>query len=274
MKFNRFLSMLLILVLMLSASAMAELAWDFTGGNFGTGTVIDDGYEETDTYSYVSNDYVLISGGDVHVRDYPSLNGGKLGVLYKGSTASCLGGQSVDDRGVVWYEINFKGRSGWVSSKYAKLNGQSGEAAYVSIVDGQCHLRLTPDLNGEVLAILEEGSRCVYQGRTSTDYRGVDWYQVSYNGQAGWVSSVYAKLGVNNAAPVTSSGSYVKATSHKVNLRDEPSLNGKDIETMDKGQTATYLGKKSTDSRGVIWYKVRFAGKTGWVSSRYTKLYN
>lgn len=249
---------------------MAELVWDFTGGSFGTGTVIGDDYEE----AYFNTNFVRISGGDCNVRDYPSLGGKSIGVLYNGQEADCLGGQSVDDRGVVWYEINFKGQSGWVSSKYAKLNGQSGEAAYVSIVEGQCHLRLTPDLNGEVLAILEEGSRCVYQGRTSTDSRGVDWYQVSYNGQAGWVSSMYSKLGVNTAPAVSSSGSYVKATSYKVNMRDEPNLAGEDIGTMDKGETATYLGQKSTDSRGVIWYKVRFNGKTGWVSSRYTKLYN
>ena len=271
MKFNRFLSMILALLMMLSASAMGELAWDFTGGSFGTGTVIDD---DDALGTYVYNDYVIISGGDCNVRTAPSLSSGKIGVLYNGQSADCLGGQSVDDRGVVWYEIDYKGQSGWVSSKYAKLNGQSGEAAYVSVVDGQCHLRLTPDLNGEVLAILEEGSLCVYQGRTSTDSRGVDWYQVSYNGKAGWVSSMYTEIGVNNAPAVSSSGSYVKATSHKVNLRDEPNLSGEDIGTMDKGETASYLGQKSTDSRGVIWYKVRFAGKTGWVSSRYTKLYN
>lgn len=272
MKFNRFVSMLLVLVLMLSASAMAELAWDF-----GTGTVIDDDYAytwEDNSYDYDYAGYVRVSGGDCNVRDYPSLGGKSIGVLYNGQEATCLGGQSVDDRGVVWYEISFKGRSGWVSSKYAKLNGQSGEAAYVSIVDGQCHLRLMPQLDAEVLMILEEGSRAAYQGRTSTDNRGVDWYLVSYNGQIGWVSSMYGKLGVNNAQAVTSSGSYVKATSHKVNLRDMPNLSGKDIGTMDKGETASYLGKKSVDSRGVTWYKVRFAGKEGWVSSRYSKLYN
>ena len=270
MKLTRILSLILALAL-LSASACAELVWDFTAGSDSS---VSFGESESFTESYVYADFVRVSGGNCNVRDYPSLSGTSIGVLYNGQEADCLGGQSVDDRGVVWYEISFKGRSGWVSSKYAKLNGQGGEAAYVAIQNGQCHMRLTPQLDAEVVLILEEGSRAAYQGQTSTDSRGVDWYLVFYNGQSGWVSSKYAKLSVNTASAVTSSGSYVKATSHKVNLRDEPNLAGEDIGTMDKGETATYLGKKSTDSRGVVWYKVRFNGKTGWVSSRYSKLYN
>ena len=267
MKLNRIVSLILVLVL-LSASAFAELVWDFTAGS---GSSVSFGESESFEESYICTDYVLISGGNCNVREYPALSANSIGVLNNGQTADCTGMQSIDERGVVWYEIEYKGRTAWVSSKYAKLNGVGTTTSYVTIVGGQCNLRLTPDLNGEVLAILKEGVRAVYEGSTSTDNRGVDWYQVSYNGQAGWVSSRYARFGNYTSA---ASYGYVKATSHKVNLRDEPNLNGEDIGTMDKGETATYLGKKSTDSRGVVWYKVRFNGKTGWVSSRYSKLYN
>jgi len=266
MKLTRVVSLILALVMLLSASAFAELVWDFTSGSASSGSTFLD-FEE----SYVCTDYVLISGGDCNVREYPGLSADSIGVLKNGQTADCTGTQSTDERGVVWYEIEYKGATGWVSSKYAKLNGVDDSVSYVTITGGDCNMRMTPSLNGEIIKILKEGYITIYEGRTSTDNRGVDWYCVSYDGNEGWVSSKYARFG--SYASVTSYG-YVKATSYKVNLRDDPNLAGEDIGTMDKGETATYLGKKSTDSRGVVWYKVRFNGKTGWVSSRYSKLYN
>ena len=259
MKFYRILALVLTFAFVLSVPAMAtgSLQWSFIE-------------EEDDIIEFSNDDFVLISGGNCNVRDLPSLSGDILGTMKNGQTADCLGGQSVDNRGVVWYEIDYKGMSGWVSSKYAYLNGVNA-VSYVTITGGQCHMRLEPNLSGEVIEILEEGSQAAYHGEVSTDDRGVDWYYVNYDGEEGWVSSRYAKFG---SVSTSASYGYVKATSHKVNLRDEPNLDGEDIGTMDEGETAAYLGKKSTDNRGVVWYKVRFNGKEGWISSRYSKLYN
>lgn len=254
---KRFLSLVLMLMLLCVSAQASSLQWDFGGTNTSASTV--------------TTNYVLISGGDCHVRSMPSLNGISLGILYEGQTVNCLGGTSTDNRGVLWYEISFNGCSGWVSSKYAYLNGV-GTLGYVTISGGKCNMRNIPSLNGSILAILAEGSTAEYLGQTSTDERGVAWYKVSCNGEIGWVSSKYAYFGASSSGSV--SYGYVKATSHKVNLRDMPSLNGEDIGTMNEGETATYLGQKSTDNRGVVWYKVRFKGETGWVSSRYSKLYN
>ena len=38
------------------------------------------------------------------------------------------------------------------------------------------------------------------------------------------------------------------------------------------GNSATYLGKSSVDSRGIRWYYVEYKGTKGWVSSMYSKL--
>ena len=37
------------------------------------------------------------------------------------------------------------------------------------------------------------------------------------------------------------------------------------------GRTLEYTGKSSVDSRGVRWYRVKYHGSFGWVSSRYSK---
>ena len=279
MKMNRFVALFLAVMLMLSATAFASsLQWDFSTGSSNTGfgnssTNSGNNGANSQSSEYVSNDYVLISGGDCHVRSMPNLSGTSYGVLREGQTAHCLGGQSTDNRGVLWYEIDFNGMSGWVSSKYALLNGV-GAVTYANITGGDCNMRNNPNLSGKVLKVLKEGASAIYQGQTSTDNRGVDWYYVNYNGTYGWVSSKYTVLSSTPSSSTSTSSGYVKATSHKVNLRDVPNLNGQDIGTMDKNETATYLGEKSTDSRGVVWYKVRFQGEVGWVSSRYSKLYN
>jgi len=71
---------------------------------------------------------------------------------------------------------------------------------------------------------------------------------------------------------VSMSGSYVKASSGSVTLRSKPNKDSSALDTISKGTTVTFLNKASTDSRGVVWFKVKYNGKTGWVSSKYTKV--
>ena len=59
--------------------------------------------------------------GSIHVRKGPGLGYASLGTLSKGDTYSYLGGSKKDDRGVVWYKINYNGSVAWVSSKYSKI---------------------------------------------------------------------------------------------------------------------------------------------------------
>lgn len=59
--------------------------------------------------------------GDVNVRKGAGLAYDSLGVIYKGDTLEFLGQIKADDRGVYWGKVRYKGQSGWVSSKYAKI---------------------------------------------------------------------------------------------------------------------------------------------------------
>lgn len=65
---------------------------------------------------------------------------------------------------------------------------------------------------------------------------------------------------------------YVEATA-TVNVRSGPGLSYRDIGTVYNGDTLSYLDKSSTDSRGVVWYKVNYDGESGWVSSKYSELH-
>ena len=60
---------------------------------------------------------VRISGGKCYVRSSPGRDGDKLGVAHDGDTYP-YAGQTTQNG---WIEIEYKGKTGWVSGKYARL---------------------------------------------------------------------------------------------------------------------------------------------------------
>ena len=70
---------------------------------------------------------------------------------------------------------------------------------------------------------------------------------------------------------VTGGKTKIGAVTGNTNVRTGPGLNYRIIGVLHKGDETKYLGKSSTDERGVAWYKVDWNGRTGWVSSRYTR---
>jgi hypothetical protein len=65
---------------------------------------------------------------------------------------------------------------------------------------------------------------------------------------------------------------HVKAVSGDTYVRKHPDRDAGEIGVLYQGDSTPYLGEKAWDDRPVIWYKVKFEGRTGWVSSKYTKL--
>lgn len=65
---------------------------------------------------------VEITGGSVNVRNSPGTSGKVLGIVYKGEKYP-YAGLTAEVSGRDWYEIEYKGTLGWVSSKYAVLEG-------------------------------------------------------------------------------------------------------------------------------------------------------
>ena len=61
---------------------------------------------------------VEIVGGNCYVRDAPSTSGKKLGVAHAGDRLTWLG---EIDEATRWLKVDYLGRAGWVSGKYAKL---------------------------------------------------------------------------------------------------------------------------------------------------------
>ena len=68
------------------------------------------------------------------------------------------------------------------------------------------------------------------------------------------------------------SGRRVKAVSGDTYVRKYPDKDTQDFGVLYRGDSVPYLEEKRWDDRDVVWYKVSFHGRNGWVSSRYTKI--
>lgn len=78
--------------------------------------------------------------GNVNLRVGPGLDYELAGDISEGKTMEYLDETSVDERGVAWYLVDFKGNACWVSSKYTELNNtepEKAKQAWVLDVDKQ-----------------------------------------------------------------------------------------------------------------------------------------
>jgi len=237
--------------------------------------------------------------GDCNVRSAPSLSGTVLGSVHAGSSLKALGDTKYDDRGVAWYSVSYNGRTGWVSSVYASYSASSGSSGGSSgpsfegwgyyRFSASTNVRTGPGTNYKSIGSVRKGSTLPSLGSVKYDSRGTAWYSVDFGDQTGWVSSAYATAtsmpgestyggggsksdGSTAGGQYSVSGSYVEITG-KCNVRSGPSLDHSTLGTIYKGDTASFAGLASTDSRGVTWYKIYYKSGTGWVSSTYASLY-
>lgn len=208
--------------------------------------------------------------GSVNMRTGPGLGYGVIRSLGAGKKLS-YDKTSTDGRGVKWYRIEYKGRSGWISSKYASLKqpsgGSSGSSRSKVTTTACVNLRSGAGVGYAVLRTIPEGTSLSYD-KSKKDARGVTWYRVTYRKSTGWISSRYARKSGSSGGDSVS-GRKVKTTG-SVHLRAGAGLGYKSICCIPKGTTLTY-DETRTDGRGVAWYHVAYEGKTGWVSSRYAR---
>ena len=225
----------------------------------------------------------LIAIASVNLRTGPGVAYPLYDAIPKGAHMTYLETAMADSEGVDWYQVSYKGKEGWVCSKYVGHDdGSWGSIRFT----GNANLRSGPSLAAALLDVVPMGSVAPYLGSTATDDRGVDWYKVSYNGKAGWVSSMYAGFGGGWASSGGSTGSSSGSSSGSwgggysggdliatgnVDLRKDPNLKGEIITSIPAGDSMTYVHTIDTDERGVEWYQVEYKGMDGWVSSQLVK---
>ncbi|MCL1632932.1 SH3 domain-containing protein [Sporolactobacillus sp. CPB3-1] len=95
------------------------------------------------------------------------------------------------------------------------------------------------------------------------------WYRIKYGGKTGYVSGKYIKKSSTSKSKPKSKPkfksytAYVTATA--LNMRSGPSTKNKKVRILHKNNKVTVYGKSGS------WYKIKYGGKTGYVSGKYIK---
>jgi len=122
----------------------------------------------------------------------------------------------------------------------------------IGIVEGNgLRLRAKPDTNAEILANAAYGDSVVVIREVN------GWYLVDYNLQIGYMSADY--ITVKDRENVELGNGVVEDT--VVNLRAKPDPAGELLAQLTTGDTAYIIGFNCG------WYKVQYAGKTGYIRS-------
>ena len=134
-------------------------------------------------------------------------------------------------------------------------------------VSGKSIIRRSPYLDGASLGTFPQYASADYLGEKQYDNRGVAWYKIYYQGTTGWVSSKYTFLSII----IDDSYYYGRSlwTNGKSYIRSAPSTDAKDVGSITKNVSCMYMGKRTSDMNGRVWYYISYNGKVGWVSSRY-----
>ena len=142
----------------------------------------------------------------------------------------------------------------------AQLAGAMGPVVAAAIPS---KVRTTANLNMRagastayrILATIPSGTTVSVSGQAANG-----WYKVSYAGQSGWVSNAYVTA---VSAPAPSWPAKVRTTAD-LNMRAGASTAYRILVTIPVGTTVPVSGKAANG-----WYKVSYAGLTGWVSNAY-----
>ena len=213
--------------------------------------------------------YVQVTG-EVNFRSGPGLDYDSYGTISAGEALE-FDDTEEDERGVLWYRVEYNGAEGWISSKYATKSGapddEEKEAQDTVYVAGDClNIYKLPMTDSEILGTGEAGETlapvCIVR-----DEEDVCWYYITRGEIGGWVFS-----GEEPENEVPKDGEWVLASGGSTNVREAPSIYANSLGSLSKGSFAAYLGESKYDIRDVLWYKIEYNGTAGWVSSKYTEL--
>ncbi|MGQ9814147.1 MAG: SH3 domain-containing protein [Candidatus Roseilinea sp.] len=167
----------------------------------------------------------------------------------------------------------------------------AGNTPKTAVNTAKLNVRDQPSLSGEVIGGLNQSDIVDVLGKSADGA----WYQIQYDGKKAWI---FASLTVPNAATravgVVSGGSSAavspapssRTTAERplsvaaptgrtpktavnadyLNVRDQPSLSGKIIGGLKRGDIADVLGRSADGA----WYQIRYGGARAWIFASLT----
>ena len=183
---------------------------------------------------------------DVNMRAKPDNASAVLCVLPKNAEAEKLGMEGN------WYHLSYKDKDGYVYKKYIK-DTEAAPATETKTVytTADLNVRATPDKAGKKLGVLKKGTAVETTGLKN------GWYTIKYNGKTGYISAKYT----TETKPETTKTVY---TTGDLYVRAKPTKNSEKLGVLKKGTAVETTGLKNG------WYTIKYNGKTGYISAKYT----
>ena len=202
------------------------------------------------------------------LRQSASTSSTRLAVIPEGATIT------ITAKNGSWYKTSYAGKTGYVHSSYVTIqsnsNSTSGDVAYSAAgVTYNCpsglNLRTSPSTSSTVLLSIPQNTSLTITAKNGS------WYKVSYAGKTGYVHSDYVQIQSNSNASTSGDVAY-SATGvtyncpSGLNLRTSPSTSSTVLLSIPQNTSLTITAKNGS------WYKVSYAGKTGYVHSDYVQI--
>lgn len=257
---------------------------------------------------YMHSDYVTINdnGGDnnnggavpeqkrgtvnddyVNVRTGAGTNHSRVTSLNSG-TAVTIVGEEKDGSGAVWYKIKFANGEGYMHSDYITVSGGNNggnnnnggyEKKSGKVNANSVNVRSGAGTNHGIVGNLSSGTEVTIIGEEK-DGSGSVWYKIEYNGVSGYMISDFITVGGSDGggsgstpAPPTTDvvGHEGVINAARVNIRTGAGSNY-DVMNVLKSGVSVLIEGVETDGSGVVWYKVAFAGTSGYMMAEYVSV--
>ena len=194
---------------------------------------------------------------NLKVRAQPNTSAEVLGTLKKGTKVETYG---LKDG---WYEIKYEGKTGYISAKYTTETDPSTptptptpETKTVYTTEN-LKVRAQPNTSAEVLGTLKKGTKVETYGLKD------GWYEIKYEGKTGYISAKYTTE-TDPSTPTPTPETKTVYTTENLKVRAQPNNSAEVLGTLKKGTKVETYGLKDG------WYEIKYEGKTGYISAKYT----
>ena len=139
----------------------------------------------------------------------------------------------------------------------AGAQSQTVAASKTVYVKTDLNVHEQPDASSKVLGTLKKDTAVVV---TEEKY---GWYTITFNGQTGYISAKYTTE-TDPSTPTPTPETKTVYTTENLKVRAQPNTSAEVLGTLKKGTKVETYGLKDG------WYEIKYEGKTGYISAKYT----
>ena len=228
-----------------------------------------------------------VNASSVNVRSGAGTNNSVVATLSLNSVVTVIG-EEKDSNGATWYKIRYNGGEGYMHSDYVTIDGSSDsgnqgsgtggtttETKKGTVNDDYVNVRSGAGTEHNRVTSLSKGTAVTIIGEEK-DSSGATWYKIQYAGGEGYMHSDYITVEQNGSGSTGGQDYPMEGIEGKegiinaelVNVRSGAGSNCEVVTTLKSG-VSVLIEDAEKDGEGIIWYRVAFAGTSGYIMAQY-----